>query len=92
VALPVHRAVAGAEQELRKGADMDTITIKTTGTHCPSCSMLIEMNVGELPGVSAVRASHADGTAEVSYDPAVTDVETIVQTIREAGYGAEVPA
>jgi copper chaperone CopZ len=71
---------------------METITIKTTGTHCPSCSMLIEMDVGDLPGVAAVRASHVDGTAEVTYDPALTDPETIAQTIRQAGYGAEIPA
>jgi copper chaperone CopZ len=71
---------------------MVTITIDTTGTHCPSCSMLIEMSVDELDGVSAVRASHADGTAEVTYDPDVIDAETIAQTIRQAGYGAEVRA
>lgn len=43
---------------------MNTISIKTTGMHCPSCSMLIEMDVGELPGVEAVRAAHADGVTE----------------------------
>jgi copper chaperone len=69
---------------------MNTISIKTTGMHCPSCSMLIEMDVGELIGVEAVRAAHADGMTEVTYDPALVDSETIAQTIRQAGYGAEV--
>lgn len=68
---------------------MNTISIKTTGMHCPSCSMLIEMDVGELPGVEAVRAAHADGVTEVTYDPELVDPETIAQTIRQAGYGAE---
>jgi len=71
---------------------MSTIDIKTTGTHCPSCSMLIEMNVSDLPGVSEVRASHADGVAKVTYDPSAIDAETIAEEIRKAGYGAEVQA
>jgi copper chaperone CopZ len=69
---------------------MNTISIKTTGMHCPSCSMLIEMDVGELTGVEAVHAAHADGMTEVTYDPELVDSETIAQTIRQAGYGAEV--
>jgi copper chaperone CopZ len=54
--------------------------------------MLIEMNVGELAGVSTVRADVASGTTEVAYDPAVVDVETILGAIRASGYGAEVAA
>jgi copper chaperone CopZ len=71
---------------------MTTINIKTTGTHCPSCSMLIEMNVGDLPGVSEVRASHADGVATVTFDPSAVDAEAIAEEIRKAGYGAEIQA
>lgn len=71
---------------------MNTVHIKTTGTHCPSCSMLIEMNVSDLPGVSEVKASHADGIATVTYDPAAIDAGAIAEEIRKAGYGAEVQA
>lgn len=68
---------------------MTTAQIKTTGMHCPSCSMLIEMNVGDLPGVLSVKASNADGMTSVDYDPAQIDVSAIVKEIRDAGYGAE---
>jgi len=71
---------------------MNTIEIKTTGTHCSSCSMLIEMNVSDLPGVSEVRASHADGVATVTFDPSAVDAEAIAEEIRKAGYGAEIQA
>lgn len=71
---------------------MNTVHIKTTGTHCPSCSMLIEMNVSDLPGVSEVKASHADGIATVTYDPAAIDAAAIAEEICKAGYGAEVQA
>jgi copper chaperone len=68
------------------------VSIATTGMHCHSCSMLIEMNVGELEGVASVHADVATGTTEVSYDPAIVDVETILGAIRASGYGAEVAA
>jgi copper chaperone CopZ len=69
-----------------------TVTLPTSGMHCRSCSMLIEMNVGDLPGVTAVTADSADGTTVVTFDPAATDVDTIVAEIRKAGYDAEPPA
>ena len=71
---------------------MNTIEIMTTGTHCASCSMLIEMSVSDLPGVTEVRASHADGVTTVTFDPSAVDAETIAEEIRKAGYGAEIQA
>lgn len=72
--------------------DSAQVSIATTGMHCNSCSMLIEMSVSELAGVATVKADVATGTTAVTYDPAVTDVETILGAIRAAGYGAEVAA
>jgi copper chaperone CopZ len=68
---------------------MNTIKLKTGGMHCPSCSMLIEMNVSDLPGVESVRSSHADGLTTVTYDPSATDADKIAAEIRTAGYDAE---
>lgn len=68
---------------------MNTIKIKTTGMHCPSCSMLIEMNVSDLPGIDSVKASNADCLTTVSYDPSKVEPATIVKEIRDAGYDAE---
>jgi copper chaperone CopZ len=71
---------------------MNTTTFKTSGMHCPSCSMLIEMNVSDLPGIESVKASHADGLTTVTYDPNTIDAEKIAAEIRTAGYDAEVLA
>jgi copper chaperone len=68
---------------------MNTITFKTTGMHCPSCSMLVELNVSDLTGVESVKASHADGTTVVTFDETVLDAERIAAEIREAGYEVE---
>ncbi len=71
---------------------MTTARIKTTGMHCPSCSMLIALNVRDLQGVTDVRASNAACLTIVTFDESVVTLETIVNEIRNAGYGAECAA
>lgn len=71
---------------------MASIDINAGGMHCQSCSMLIEMTLGDLPGVSAASADYARGTAHVEYDPAQLTVDQILMAIREAGYTAELAA
>lgn len=64
---------------------MQSISLKTDGVNCPSRSMLVEMNVSDLPGVDSVRASHAEGLTTVTYDPRVTSVDRIVARIHKVG-------
>jgi len=71
---------------------METVTFKTSGTHCSSCSMLIEMTLKELPGVTEAKADHGRGTAVVTYDPSLLDTTAIAEVIRGTGYGAELVA
>lgn len=68
---------------------MASIDLKTDGMHCGSCSMLIEMTVGDLAGVSTVKADFASGVTHVEYDPASASVEGITAAIAEAGYAAQ---
>jgi copper chaperone CopZ len=69
-----------------------TTTYKIGGMHCPSCSMLIEMNVSDLDGVESVKASNADCSAVVSYDASKVDAACIAEEIRNAGYEVEIVA
>lgn len=71
---------------------MTTSTIKTTGMYCPSCPMLIELTLRELPGVGDVWASTADCKTVVTYDESLVSLDAIVTEIRNAGYGAECAA
>lgn len=61
----------------------------TTGMHCRSCSMLIDMTLGDLEGVEDAQTDLASGTTEVSYDPSLVTLEDIIGTIRSVGYEAE---
>lgn len=69
---------------------MSRVQLKTTGMHCMSCSMLIQMNVGDLDGVDSVTADLASGMTDVDFDDTKVDVQTIIDEIVRAGYGAEV--
>ena len=66
-----------------------TSHLKTTGMHCRSCSMLVDMTVGDLDGVSDVRTDHASGETVVTFDDAQVSLSAIIEAIREAGYEAE---
>lgn len=66
-----------------------TSKFTTTGMHCHSCSMLIQMSVGDLPGVADVSADPAGGVTVVTYDPESVSPDDIVAEIVKAGYGAE---
>ncbi|HEX9092895.1 MAG TPA: heavy-metal-associated domain-containing protein [Coriobacteriia bacterium] len=68
---------------------MTSVDLKTTGMHCSSCSMLIEMAVGDLPGVAAVKADFGRNNTHVEFDPATISLEEITAAITEAGYTAE---
>jgi copper chaperone CopZ len=69
---------------------MASTELNTTGMHCGSCSMLIQMTVEDLPGVESVKADYGSGRTHVEFDPAIVSVEQIVAAIVEAGYGADV--
>ena len=71
---------------------MTSIDLNTGGMHCSSCSMLIDMTVGDLPGVSSAKADYAKGTTHVEFDPSVISVKEIVAAITAAGYTAVIAA
>jgi copper chaperone len=66
-----------------------TNQLKTTGMHCGSCAMLIDMTVGDLSGVDSVKTDYASGVTEVSYESDAVSVDAIIDAIRSVGYDAE---
>ena len=68
---------------------MNTMKAQVSGTHCQSCSMLIEMSVGELDGVASVSADYASGIVTTTFDPARVSEDTVLEEIKSAGYGVQ---
>lgn len=67
-----------------------TVKLWTSGMHCRSCSALVDLTLGDLPGVTASATDHATGETSVTFDPELVSVEGIIDAIRGVGYEAEV--
>jgi len=65
------------------------VKLNVEGMHCKSCERIIENGVSENNGVSGIKASYADETAVVEFDPSKTNVATIINSIDNAGYAAK---
>jgi Cu+-exporting ATPase len=59
---------------------------------CAACSGKVQQSLEASPGVSGANVNLMTGTATVSYDPAATSPERLVDVIRSTGYGAELPS
>jgi len=66
-----------------------TAHLMTSGMHCSSCSMLVDMTLGDLDGVESSRTDHATGQTIVTYDDSVVSIEAIMRAIRGVGYEVE---
>lgn len=67
-----------------------TERIAIEGMHCANCSALIEKMVGRMDGVQTCAVNLAANNGTVTFDPAVTGMPKVVQTIVDLGYGATV--
>jgi len=70
---------------------MSQITAKlaTSGMHCSSCSMLVDMTLGDLDGVVSSKTDHGTGATVVTYDDEAVTLDDIIGAIRSVGYEAE---
>jgi Cu+-exporting ATPase len=67
----------------------DRVELAVDGMTCASCAVRIERKLNGLDGVHAT-VNYATERAAVSFDPAKIDVEALLATVGEIGYGAEV--
>lgn len=63
-----------------------TVTLAVEGMTCTGCENTVAEAVTKVDGVSSIKASFADSTAVVSFDPSKTSVDAIGAAITEAGY------
>ncbi|OGS92631.1 MAG: copper-translocating P-type ATPase [Gallionellales bacterium GWA2_60_18] len=63
------------------------IELQITGMHCASCSARLEKSLNHLPGVKAV-VNIATEKASIGFDPATSDIETIIAAVRNTGFDA----
>lgn len=63
-------------------------TFNLEGMMCASCAMHIEKGWKKVPGVTDAQVNLATELGNVTYDPAQTNVEQLVQKVEKLGYKA----
>lgn len=67
----------------------ESISLAVKGMKCGGCESNVITRLADLPGVISVKASHQDKQVDVEFDPDVTNVDEIEDTIIEAGFTVE---
>ena len=65
-----------------------TIRIPVTGMTCAACQSRLQRTLQKQPGVNDATVNLILNDATVTFDPATTSPETLVEVIRDVGYGA----
>lgn len=65
---------------------MTTRVLKIAGMSCSHCQKAVTDALQGLEGVQSVRVDLQEGTATVTYDPAVASEEAMREAVEEAGY------
>lgn len=68
-----------------------TVDIPVSGMTCAACQARVQRVLEKTPGVNEANVNLMTGVARVAYDPAVSNVHSLVERIRATGYGAEPP-
>lgn len=62
------------------------LTLKLSGLHCSSCSLNIDGELSELPGVVDSKTSYAKQECVVTYDPKLVKPAAFTRIIKDLGY------
>ena len=65
---------------------MTSKTVNVPAISCGHCVMTIEREIGELEGVSSVKAEQTSRDVTVSWDPEATDWDAIEGLLTEINY------
>ena len=68
------------------------VTFPVSGMSCAGCQANVQRALDHSPGVERAAVNLLLHSALVSYDPALTSPERLVEAVRATGYGAELPA
>ena len=84
---PERRSASRSEAERNQ-----RITIPVTGMTCAACQSFVQRTLEGQPGISDATVNLMLHNATVTYDPAATSPQTIVEAVRSTGYGADLPS
>lgn len=72
----------------KKQPQGETILFKIDGMHCTSCSLSIDGELEDTPGVLSATTSYAKAETQVLYDPERVSPDQLQKVIEKLGYRA----
>ncbi len=70
----------------KKKPSGEKITLKLSGLHCTSCSLNIDSDLEEVPGVISSNTSYAKQESTIIYDPTIVKPSKFSTVIEKLGY------
>lgn len=64
----------------------ESVVLAVTGMKCGGCEANVTTQLGAVNGVISVAASSKDSEVKVEFDPSLTSLDTIIDTITAAGF------
>ena len=71
---------------------LEQVTIPVGGMTCAACQSFVQRTLAEADGVQEASVNLMLRHAQVTFDPAATEVAALVEKIRSTGYEAEMPS
>lgn len=65
----------------------ERVDLPITGMTCAACARRIERKLSKSPGVERCNVNFATSRATVEYDPRVTGIRDLMETVKDVGYG-----
>ncbi|GBQ91693.1 heavy-metal-associated domain-containing protein [Asaia krungthepensis] len=65
---------------------VNTMEFKVDGMSCSGCSSRLEKSLGEIPGLTAVTASHETGAVRVTTSDVALPRSAVETVIEETGF------
>lgn len=81
---------AAAPQTLTSRDDDGEVTVHVEGMACESCASRLESTLRKLEGVETATVDFTQKRARIGFDPARTNLETIVEAMEEEGFQASI--
>ena len=63
------------------------VTLPITGMTCANCVATVERNIKKVGGVQSATVNLSSERVTVEFNPNVADVQTVIERIKQAGYG-----
>lgn len=83
-------AILLAGTSLTASAAPKTVTLTIPSMDCPVCPITVKKTLSQVPGVSQTDVNFAKRQAVVTFDDAKTNVATLTESTKNAGYPSTV--